>query len=174
MTEAPKTYMNSRGEQVIEIGMSGSRQGMTEIQKAILIKILEGKCGLAHHGDCIGADSDFHDILRAYYPDKWKIVIHPPEKNALRAFKLGDIIYPQKPYLKRNRDIVDACNVFLGFPKDKQEVGGTWSTINYFRRIQELEFGVGRNPRTGSIIMPNGDIGHILVEGKMGSKLTTQ
>lgn len=167
---APQTYLNSRGEQVIVVGFSGSRIGMSPLQIDILRKSLEGKTGEFHHGDCIGADAEAHDLLRQAFPDKWRIIIHPPVKNQYRAFKLGDEVRPAKDYIGRNHDIVDSCNVFLAAPKDTNQIGGTWNTIDYFRRVVEHEYeNVSKGkffPRVGEIILPNGNIGHIMAKKK--------
>lgn len=163
---ASKTYVNSRGEQVIELGVSASREGLSDIQKAFLLKVLVGKTGILHHGDCIGGDADIHDILKAAFPDKWRIHIHPPTNDSLRAFKVGDLVAPAKPYLERNRDIVNPSNVFLAFPKSPQQIGGTWSTVNYFRTVLEWEYKQDVPPRIGTIVMPNGDIGNILADSR--------
>ena len=41
-----------------------------------------------------------------------------------------------KPYLDRNRDIVDACEVLLATPDGPERLrSGTWSTVRYARKI---------------------------------------
>lgn len=166
---APKTFMNNQGEQVVEIGFSGSRIGMSPLQLDILRHALTGKTGIAHHGDCIGSDAEFHDLLRTF-AGKWRIIIHPPADSGLRAFKLGDEVRVAKPYLDRNRDIVDSCNVFFATPKSLQQIGGTWYTINYFEKVISHEYGQQPPlpPRVGQILMPDGRIGHIQVDKKRG------
>lgn len=168
MTKAPKTWLNSQGEQVVEIGITGTRLGGSPMQLDIVRRLLEGKTGILHHGDCVGIDQEIHSLVRTLYKDKWRIVIHPPVKNEFRAFCLGDVVLEPKPYLDRNKAIVDPSNVFLAFPKDRSGSGGTWSTINYFRKVlaRDITQKPPANPRTGTIIMPNGDIGHIMAERK--------
>lgn len=85
-----------------------------------------------HHGDCIGADSEAHDLVRTYFK-KTKIVIHPPSDEKERAFKEGDRSFLPIDYLTRNKDIVDMCDTLIAAPETKDEVqrSGTWSTIRY-------------------------------------------
>jgi hypothetical protein len=86
-----------------------------------------------HHGDCVGADAQFHELARA----KGLISIaHPPTDSKYRAFcKDGTQLAP-KPYLERNHDIVNACDVLIVCPKERTEVlrSGTWATYRYGRK----------------------------------------
>lgn len=86
-----------------------------------------------HHGDCIGADADMHQRATENY---LRTVGHPPSDPKLRAFCEFDELWPEKPYLDRNKDIVDSCHVLLATPKEstEQQRGGTWSTIRYARK----------------------------------------
>lgn len=47
-----------------------------------------------------------------------------------------NIEYPVKPPLKRNYDIVDACDILLAAPRTLTEElrSGTWATIRYARK----------------------------------------
>ena len=112
-------------------GFTGSREGMTQLQSdevQRLIQLLDGKF---HHGDCVGADFQAHRF--AELNDKLEIVIHPPVKTSLRAYCKNGVVLPPKEYLKRNKDIVDACGWLIAAPKDRVQKGGTWWTINYAR-----------------------------------------
>jgi len=84
-----------------------------------------------HHGDCIGADKEFHDICRRleFAPI---IHIHPPSNPKKRAFCEGDVTYAEAPYRKRNGNIVKMSDVLLAGPKEEHEImvgSGTWQTI---------------------------------------------
>ncbi len=50
----------------MKVGFTGTRKGMTEFQKTevrrLLTEYMHGRDMEAHHGDCIGADTDFHNI----------------------------------------------------------------------------------------------------------------
>lgn len=118
------------------VGFTGSREGMSPEQKRDLMSFFDDHTVLeVHHGDCIGADADFHELCSQHVSTP-KIIIHPPNNPTLRAYKTGIICDP-KPYLERNKDIVDVCQVLIACPKTKQEElrSGTWSTIRYARKI---------------------------------------
>lgn len=136
----------------MHVGMTGTRKGMTDDQKYWLRAILEIMCTFSenaemvfHHGDAVGADAEGHAIARSL---GYTIEIHPPEDTRHRAFCDGDIVHSEKPYLDRNKDIVDACVQIIGIPDTEVEVlrSGTWSTLRY-----------ARSTETGFIIVnPNG------------------
>lgn len=120
------------------VGFTGTRVGMTAPQKKSLRKLLTSVLRRSserphfHHGDCVGADKEAHDIARelGFY-----IVIHPPESSAMRSWCEGDEIREPKDYLERNRDIVDESTMMMASPKTSKEKrrSGTWSTVRYSR-----------------------------------------
>lgn len=116
------------------VGFTGSREGMTEAQKATVARLLaELQPKQARHGDCVGADADFHELARQTTA---KVIIHPPSNDSARAGCIGDQILDEKPYLQRNKDIVDNSTVMIATPNTAQEQqrSGTWSTIRYARK----------------------------------------
>jgi hypothetical protein len=124
----------------VVVGFTGSRQGMTAIQRD-LVSMLLTTATEAHHGDCIGADEEFHELARrAGVP----VVIHPPKAGRWRAYCEGAVkVMAPADYLIRNRHIVEASELLIGAPKENQEpdVGrgqGTWSCIRYARRHRPL------------------------------------
>jgi len=61
-----------------------------------------------------------------------------------------DILYPEKYFFDRNKDIVNVSDILLATPDTKQQSnkgvvngspavtkGGTWWTINYARRMKK-------------------------------------
>ena len=133
------------------IGFTGTKKGMTKYQKDKVRSTLE-ECyeisgtNIFHHGDCIGADAEAHDIAAdiGYY-----IVIHPPKDPKARAFKTAfqyQMMLP-KPYLDRNRDIVDSCQLLIATP-DGPEVlrSGTWSTIRYANKVRTCRIVIHLSP----------------------------
>jgi len=85
-----------------------------------------------HHGDCVGADEMACDIVAALYRDEVTVVCHPPELDDYRAYTDYDKAWDEKPYLERNRDIVDECDLLVAAPQSMEvRKGGTWYTINY-------------------------------------------
>ncbi len=118
----------------MKIGFTGTQQGMTPYQKKVVAEVLEMKRpSVGVHGDCIGADKDFHDLCVAF---NIKTEIHPPDKDIKRAFCKGDVIKHPLPYLERNHNIVDSCDFMIATPKtDYEELrSGTWATIRYTRK----------------------------------------
>ncbi len=116
------------------VGFSGTRKGMTERQYFMVRTILLNVGAIEiHHGDCVGADAQVHDFAS----DKGiRTVIHPPTNPELRAFCAGDEVLTARPYLARNRDIVDACTLLVAAPPDKYSGrGGTFSTLRYALKV---------------------------------------
>lgn len=85
-----------------------------------------------HHGDCLGADNDAASL--ASQCGIYEIVSHPPTVQTLRANNPhAKYTHQRKPYLVRNRDIVDATEILIVCPKEMQPAksGGTWYTYFY-------------------------------------------
>jgi hypothetical protein len=119
----------------MKLGFTGTQHGMTDKQKTAFRDFITARSITEfHHGDCIGADKDAHDIVRAM--TKARIVIHPPSNDAKRAFCKGDEILPAKPYIARNHDIVDASEHMIAAPQQAEEQlrSGTWATVRYARK----------------------------------------
>lgn len=125
----------SNDEKVYKIGFTGTRFGMKAAQLDAYRRrfiALDGAHSLEfHHGDCIGADAEAHDIAIGRGTT---IVIHPPIKTKHRAWKeQAGVLLPPQSHFARNRAIVDACDLLIATPKDPvwQPRGGTWYTIDY-------------------------------------------
>lgn len=123
------------------IGFTGTQQDITPKQSAALLELLEQYAPeTAHHGDCIGADAAFHAICLARGVKS--VVIHPPDIDVKRAFCQAAapatlvLFREPKPYLDRNHDIVDECELLLACPKGLKEErrSGTWATVRYARK----------------------------------------
>lgn len=113
---------------MIKIGFTGTKQGMTKGQESELQKLLPKERFEFHHGDCIGADTQAHKIAQNAV-----IFIHPPKNPRFRGFNKSENILPEKDYLERNKDIVDATDYLIAAPKTRTEElrSGTWATIRY-------------------------------------------
>jgi hypothetical protein len=135
------------------VGFTGTREGMSEHQKRrleviLLAMITDGAIVDFHHGDCVGADADAHEIARRV---GCRITIHPPIKATQRAFCGGEsVIHSPKEYLERDRFIVDSCTVLIAAPKsDKEERrSGTWYTIRYAKKNKKYVIQLPREPKT--------------------------
>ena len=118
------------------LGFTGTQEGMTHDQRMIFVDaILYFNPVQFRHGDCVGADKEAHDIVRAMLPD-CNIVVHPPIKGDKRAFCNADIVLATREYLDRNRDIVDCCDILIAAPKSAKEElrSGTWATVRYAKK----------------------------------------
>lgn len=127
----------------IHIGSTGSRFGATPEQfvKARLILVAEWRAGATfHHGRCRGADEQMHHAARSL---GYVIEQHPPQNRAMEDITCdvapGEIIHSRRPYLDRDRDIVDACSqliVIPQYPEDdaRSKRSGTWYTARYARQ----------------------------------------
>lgn len=120
----------------MRLGFTGTQKGMTDAQRTTVQRLLS-ECSVPelHHGDCIGADADAHDIAMHL---GIRVVVHPPTNPSKRAYVQGAVrVESEKPYLDRNHDIVDSTDVLLATPNAKYEVllSGTWATIRYARKL---------------------------------------
>lgn len=116
-------------------GFTGTRHGMTDAQKAALRKFLHGGGGHFHHGDCIGADSEAHDIADEC---GYAVILHPPNNYKDRAWRNvpAHMMRPERPYMARNQQIVADTVALIAAPAEMEEQprGGTWSTVRFARR----------------------------------------
>jgi len=138
------------------IGFTGTREGLTEDQRAALYELLCARLtnprflGVwwLHHGCCQGADAQAH---RMGIKLSMRLIGHPPTDS---KFLMPDMehfteLRPAADYLSRNRHIVDETGELIACPVGPEELhGGTWSTVRYGRRM--------RRPIT--IIWPDGRI----------------
>ena len=111
----------------LNIGFTGTQYGPNYKQQEELKKIITaGKT--FHHGDCVGADEYAAHI--AIDKGIWTIG-HIPDNPKKRAFVNNDEEREPKPYLNRNKDIVDETDVLVATPQTQKEItrSGTWHTI---------------------------------------------
>ena len=134
------------------IGFTGSRNGMSPMQKAavrgalakFIAKLGPGAVGL--HGDCVGADAGFDSLCVELGIDR---MCRPSSLAYARAYTGAREIGMPKHPLIRNREIVNDSVVIIGAPHSYKEVlrSGTWATLRYARNVG----------RTIQIIAPDGD-----------------
>jgi len=130
-------------EPVMHVGFTGTRHGMTDAQRnRVLVELGRLTSGVfrvvGHHGDCVGADAEFHELLLANWDGAY-IVGHIPTNDSDRAFCAFDEARPPLPYMRRNAEIVKAANVMIAAPPtmEPQERGGTWRTIGLARKAKK-------------------------------------
>jgi hypothetical protein len=140
----------------MNIGFTGTRNGMTKEQQDTFVKLpCLLKVEAAHHGDCVGSDAQFHFLMRCFDEDI-PIIGHPgfsaksPDDTINRAFCGVDETREAKSHFARNRDIVNESDILIATPPTMNELpnGGTWYTINYARKVGK--------PRI--IIWPDGSV----------------
>lgn len=122
------------------IGFTGTRKGMTEFQKKeVELILIFHRGGTVHHGDCIGADAEFHLIAKKY---SYMVIVHPASGvGKQRAYCSGvALILPTKPPLIRNHLILDSCDIMIATPAQYHEImrSGTWATIRYAKKIGKI------------------------------------
>jgi hypothetical protein len=131
------------------IGFTGTQQGMTEEQKKSLRALLDGGVGELHHGDCIGADAEAHDIADEC---GYAIILHPPANYSKRAWREvpKHMARPEKAYLDRNKDIVLETTALIAAPAEPEEQlrSGTWSTVRFAKKQGKPVF----------VILPDGTV----------------
>jgi hypothetical protein len=129
------------------VGFTGTQEGMTGAQLSRVRRIVASLYGWLHHGDCIGADAQAHDLARN---KGLKVALHPPINPSKRAFCDADLIHQEADYLTRNRAIVNVTDGLIACPKSFEEElrSGTWSTVRYARRLGK--------PRV--IVYPDGSV----------------
>lgn len=124
------------------IGFTGTRQGMTDLQKDTLHLLLKRRYQPGdefHHGNCMGADEEAALIAKEI---GYKTIAHPSNLVSWTSSYISDLTLDPKPPLERNRDIVDVCDELYAAPKldakPKVLAGqGTWYTVNYAEQIKK-------------------------------------
>lgn len=135
----------------LHVGFTGTRVGMSDAQALTVMRLLEEQIDdmmivdlagpIAHHGCCVGADAEFHEIAKRWlYPVGGGIAMHPGPDGINRAkFAAevpGDIIFSPQSHARRNAAIVAASQIMIAAPLEStpQKRGGTWMTIGMARR----------------------------------------
>lgn len=117
-------------------GFTGTRFGISDRQINTIESLLVVQPFEAHHGDCVGADAQLHALSRLLGA---RVVVHPPINDAHRALCVGDEARAPLPYMRRNKNIVDACDELIAAPLEsaEQERGGTWRTVQLARKAKK-------------------------------------
>lgn len=140
---------------ILSIGFTGTHRGISDGQRLTLSGLLSRARDIGakffRHGDCNGGDKEAHALAADLY---YLITIHPPTDPKRRAFCAGHVILPPKPYLVRDRDMVNATEVLIACPYQDYEVlrSGTWATIRYARKKHKP---IIRILRSGVIVSEN-------------------
>lgn len=128
----------------MKIGFTGTQRGMTAKQSAEFREFCRKHRKLItefHHGDCVGADAEAHDIV-AQEIGVDIIWIHPGTNWTKRAHKDSPHVSAPAPNLERNRWIVTRTDALVACPGEAEEVlrSGTWMTIREARDRQKKPY----------------------------------
>jgi len=131
---------------MLKIGFTGTRHGMTNVQKKEFEKIINSKeIEEFHHGMCIGSDEQAHQIIKN---KNIKVIGHPPTYKKFIANCSCDITMKPFNYLHRNKNIVDDTDIIIATPDVKEKVrSGTWSTVRYARKKGKRIYIIHKNGR---------------------------
>lgn len=129
------------------IGFTGTRRGMTPIQRARVRHELFNRTawfdrGEFHHGDCIGADAQAHELAAEL---GYATHAHPPTDPSWRTRCAADVVHEALPYLERDRVIAAVCDVLVAAPDGPERLrgSGTWATVRAARRMGRAVVVVG-------------------------------
>lgn len=122
----------------MRVGFSGTRAGMTSEQYREVRGWVAARLAsivAVHHGCCVGADVDFHNICVDLGLIKL-IQLHPSNNRGtnklLELRQMADVakIWPEGEPLERDQVIVSCSSVLLITPQSDDEVvrSGTWAT----------------------------------------------
>jgi|19_taG_2_1085344.scaffolds.fasta_scaffold00062_32 hypothetical protein len=126
------------------IGFTGTQSGITEGQFINLSRILhilsrKGKVEV-HHGMCIGADHEFHIMIRSILGSEAEIHGHPCNIYDKQAKIIDiDVMHPIMKPLKRNKIIAKSSDQIIVCPKESEEQlrSGTWATYRYAQQANK-------------------------------------
>ena len=121
------------------VSFTGTRKGMGDSQHSRVLELVaEFAPTEVHHGDCVGADAEFAEIVGTCPLFKSEVVAHPgvPKHSGHRLYRANSKYNTQnlkeKPYLERNREMVDLLgpdDVLIAAPAPDSV--GTEYTIDY-------------------------------------------
>jgi hypothetical protein len=136
-----------------EVGFTGTRRGMTDLQKLTVENILIVlKPTKSHHGMCIGADKDFDDICKRLEIHRrgWPGVDKAGNCNTRACCHGIEEIMGERHYVVRDRLIVAHTPILIATPKtySKESRSGTWVTIGIARELGATRY----------IVFPDGTI----------------
>jgi hypothetical protein len=104
--------------------------------------LLDGDWLEFHFGLCIGADEQAAIIAQEL--GGFRIIAHPgyspknPTNRLYRSeFTGNDEVREEKPFIKRDHDIVDETAHLIAAPwtAEEQRRSGTWATVRYARKV---------------------------------------
>ena len=121
------------------IGFTGTRQGMTDAQRATVRSLLlQLRPELAIHGDCVGADEDFDALCAELTIPRSTLPRTAPDELRAHCERRGaHQAMPPRAHMVRNRDIA-AHPVLIACPWNDVPIhrgSGTWATVRFAHRM---------------------------------------
>jgi hypothetical protein len=131
-----------------KVGFTGTSAGarpeqLREVEEH-LAKLREEGFDEFHHGLCIGADEQAARIASKL---GYRVVAHPglandPTNLEYRSeFAQNDEVLEAKPFIDRDRDIVDVTEHIVATPRTRIDetpsLSGTWATVRYARKREK-------------------------------------
>lgn len=133
------------------LGFTGTREGMTDVQRERVAQLLfDERPAVVHHGDCVGADSQFHDSA-LLLPVPPRIETHPCTLTKFRAYRKADVVHPVKPPRNRNQDIARSSDHLIAAPLMMPALSpfsGTWQTVRFMLGFK----------KTVTVVWPDGSV----------------
>ena len=125
----------------MNIGFTGTKNGMTEHQFESLRHVLQDFCSVEavnfHQGLCVGADCEAAMLAFELGCEVFSYPGFPPKNPKSLSFRgsfnQSHITYPAKSFIERNHDIVNSTELLIATPAQDHEIrrSGTWTTIRY-------------------------------------------
>lgn len=134
----------------IDVGGTGSQHGCTPQQLSTFQRFISIAKSY-RNGVCIGADEQTSVIA---HEAGVEVIGYPPIKPNKRSKRLDlyNRLFPPKPYLERNTDIVLDSKVIIALPSSGKEQlrSGTWATVRRARFFK----------KPLAIILPDGNVSY--------------
>jgi len=121
------------------ISFTGTASGMNATQMTNVINLInkqKPKITKCVHGDCVGADTDFHNIVTKLGLGDL-IEIHPCTIHNKRGYNHAPKVYDAIGPLDRNKIMVQRAHLVVGTPGTDTEIirSGTWHSIRYAKKL---------------------------------------
>lgn len=135
--------------EIYRVGFTGTSRGMAPEQKQRVLEFLSviklehpTEVLEFHFGLCIGADEQAAIIAKRL---GFRVVAHPgtpKDSTSMRwrsEWSESDEVREPKPFISRDRDIVDETDEMVATPVSEKEerASGTWTTVRYARKKEK-------------------------------------
>lgn len=133
--------MPEKSQSTIIIGMTASRFGFSDMQNRRVDEILDFYADfIGIHGDCKGGDEQFDRKCKTRGKIRWAYPGFPAGRTndfRWRAWCDCEKIFEPRPFMVRNRHIVEACDLLIGCPQNGSPSSGTNLTIKLAKQLRK-------------------------------------